>query len=94
VGTTIKVTATPDAEGWTCKVTIENDSRTVTEHTVIATARDLQRLAPGSSVELLVKRSFEFLLERESPQSILRRFALTDIERYFPEYPTVIATRV
>jgi hypothetical protein len=38
----------------------------------------------------LVRRSFEFLLEREPASSILREFRITDIERYFPEYPTVI----
>lgn len=32
----------------------------------------------------LVAASFEFLLEREPPSSILPRFDLTVIERYFP----------
>jgi len=41
----------------------------------------------------LVRRSFEFLLEREPPSSILRRFELDDIERYFPEYPAEIRRR-
>lgn len=54
------------------------------------TVSDLNRLAPGSMVEDLVMRSFKFLLEREPPQSILRRFSLPDIERYFPEYPQAI----
>jgi hypothetical protein len=57
---------------------------------VEVTRSDVKRLAPGSSVEDLVKRSVEFLVEREPPQSILRRFTLADIERYFPEYPRVI----
>ena len=69
---------------------IEKDGRTLSEHTVEVTRSDVKRLAPGSSVEDLVKRSVEFLLEREPPQSILRRFTLADIERYFPEYPRVI----
>lgn len=63
----------------------------MSDHTVEATSSDVKRLAPESSVEDLVRRSFEFLLEREPPQSILRRFALGDIERYFPEYPRVIS---
>jgi hypothetical protein len=84
------VTSAQTRTGWTCHVTIEEDGLTVTEHTVEVTPADLKRLAPGSSVEDLVKRSFEFLLEREPPQSILRRFALPDIERYFPEYPRAI----
>jgi hypothetical protein len=90
VGATITVTATPTASGWTCHVRIEEDGRTLSEHTVEVTRSDVKRLAPGSSVEDLVKRSVEFLLEREPPQSILRRFTLADIERYFPEYPRVI----
>jgi hypothetical protein len=86
----IEVTATPDASGWTCQVSVEDDGRTVSDHTVKVTSSDLKRLAPGASVEDLVKRSFDFLLEREPPQSILPRFGLSDIERYFPEYPRVI----
>jgi hypothetical protein len=88
----IKVTATPNAAGWTCKVVIHERGRTVTDHVVEATRSDLVRLAPSSSVEDLVKRSFEFLLEREPPESILRRFGLSDIERYFPEYPRTIGS--
>jgi hypothetical protein len=71
-------------------VRIEEDGRKVSEHTVEVSALDLKRLAPGASVEDLVLRSFEFLLEREPPSSILRSFALSDIERYFPEYSKVI----
>ena len=69
---------------------VEQDGRTVSEHTVEARRSDLKRLAPNSSIEDLVRRTFDFLLEREPPQNILRRFALADVERYFPEYPTVI----
>jgi hypothetical protein len=71
-------------------VRIEEDGRAVSDHTVEVSKADLKRLAPESSVDELVQRSFEFLLEREPPQSILRRFNLPDIERYFPEYPKVI----
>lgn len=37
-------------------------------------------------MEDLVRRSFEFLLDREPAGSILRRFNLSVIETYFPEY--------
>ncbi|HEX5797023.1 MAG TPA: hypothetical protein VFX86_01385 [Candidatus Saccharimonadales bacterium] len=36
--------------------------------------------------EKLVKKSFDFLLEREGPESILREFDLSIIGVYFPEY--------
>jgi len=71
-------------------VGIEDEGRLVTEHTVTVTKADRERFGPQSTVEDLVTRSFEFLLEREPPTSILRKFALPDIERYFPDYPTAI----
>lgn len=55
---------------------------------------DLERLGGGCSAEELVRESFRFLLERESPASIMRRFDLPVIARYFPEYPEEIQRRV
>lgn len=40
--------------------------------------------------EVLVEKSFEFLLDRESNTSILRSFDLPVIGQYFPEYERVI----
>jgi hypothetical protein len=54
------------------------------------TPENVARYAPGSTAEELLEASFEFLLEREPASSILARFALPVIERYFPEYPRVI----
>ncbi len=34
----------------------------------------------------MVEKSFEFLLEREGPESILREFDLPTIQKYFPDY--------
>jgi hypothetical protein len=42
----------------------------------------------------LVRASFEFLLEREPKESIMRSFDLPVIERYFPEYPDEIVRRL
>jgi hypothetical protein len=47
-----------------------------------------KRVAP----EVLVEKSFAFLLERESNTSILRSFELLVISRYFPAYEKTIAT--
>lgn len=46
---------------------------------------DAEELA-GGDVEALLLASFEFLLEREPVDSILRMFDLPVIERYFPEW--------
>jgi hypothetical protein len=66
------------------------------EHSVSVSEDDLERWSRGPAkedVEDLVRRSFDFLLERESPSSILRTFDLPVIERYFPEYDRVIKKR-
>jgi len=88
----ISVTPTPNADGWTCKVRIDDDGRMVSDHTVTVSSADKERFAPQSTVEDLVTRSFEFLLEHEPPTSILRTFALPEIERYFPDFPAKIST--
>jgi hypothetical protein len=82
----IDVTATTTALGWVCDVRVR-DHGTVTNHRVSVATGDLARLAPGAiDPEDLVRRSFEFLLQRESQHSILASFELTDIGSYFPEY--------
>jgi hypothetical protein len=58
-----------------------------TSHDVTVSPNDYARLAGGKiEPEELVRRSFEFLLEREPKESILKRFDLSLISRYFPEY--------
>ncbi len=49
---------------------------------------------PADDLELVVRESFRFLLEREPASSILSRFSLSDITRYFPEYPSELAHRL
>jgi hypothetical protein len=51
---------------------------------------------PGvvDDLERVVRESFRFLLEREPATSILRQFSLSDISRYFPEYPSELARRL
>jgi hypothetical protein len=43
-----------------------------------------------ASPQELVRRSFEFLLEREPRESILTQFNLSAINEYFPEYETTM----
>jgi hypothetical protein len=82
----IDVTATTAALGWVCEVRVR-DQGTITNHRVSVATGDLARLARGANDPGdLVRRSFEFLLQRESQHSILASFELTDIGRYFPEY--------
>ena len=62
------------------------DARSSSTHTVRVSADDLGRWGRGEDSATLVRRSFEFLLERESKESILKEFDLSVIQRYFPEY--------
>jgi hypothetical protein len=88
----VSVDAQPLGKDWKCRVVVEHAGER-TEHSVTVSADDLQRWGNGTAkadVEDLVRRSFDFLLEREPPSSILRTFDLSVIERYFPEYDGVI----
>lgn len=73
---------------------VVTQGRGTTTHEVTVTPEDVARYAPDSTPERLLEASFEFLLEREPASSILPRFALPVIERYFPEYPRVISRMV
>ena len=89
----VRVECAEDADGWTCDVVVRLDPQ-ATRHRVTVRRADRERLAPGASPDRLVEVSFDFLLEREPHTSILREFELTEIGRYFPEYPAVIGDRV
>ena len=65
------------------------------QHRVSVSAEDYESLTGGNAThEKLISESFAFLLERESNTSILSEFRITDIARYFPEYPKDIAERL
>jgi hypothetical protein len=58
-----------------------------TEHMVEVTEDYYNFLAEGKvTMEQLVQKSFDFLLEREPKESILRKFNLKKISYYFPDY--------
>lgn len=71
------------------------DERSESSHRVTVAPEDYKRFA-GGKVEKreLVKRSCEFLLEREPKESILAQFDLQVIGRYFPEYEREINRRL
>jgi len=76
---------TPNGPGsW--RVEVRGDDRTTT-HLVSVPDRVLEQLGlDESQSELLVRTSFEFLLEREPQTSIMSEFSLDVIGGYFPEY--------
>ena len=71
----------------------ESGSETI--HDVTVSPNVYTKLTNGKvEPEELVRRSFEFLLEREPKESILTRFDLSVISRYFPEYEGEIKRRL
>ena len=89
----IDVECEPTGDSWTCFVAVTGDGPP-THHAVTVSAADLARLAPdGATPDDLVRRSFEFLLGRESRGSILASFDLPVIGRYFPDYEATITRR-
>ncbi len=90
----IAVVSAAANDGWECIVTV-NDARGSTRHRVRVGRDILGRLSPGATEpDDLVRASFEFLLERESKESILGSFELPVIARYFPEYEREIRRRL
>ena len=58
-----------------------------TRHHVTMARTTCERLRMGTQTpERCIEAAFQFLLDRESKESILRRFDITVISRYFPEF--------
>jgi hypothetical protein len=90
----VDVRTSPTRDGWHCVVTIREGS-SQTRHEVTLSHQVYDQLS-GARVppEALVRESFAFLLEREPKESILRRFDLTVIGRYFPEFEAELRRRL
>ena len=72
-----------------------SESGTASTHQVTLDPKYQAKLgAEKVEPEELIRKSFEFLLEREPKESILTRFDLTVISRYFPEYEREIKKRL
>jgi hypothetical protein len=92
--THIYVTCATDGDGWRCSVRVGDDAAATTHEVTVSADAKSRYAEPRTDAQSLVHESFVFLLEREPRESILRRFELPTIERYFPEYPTEIRTRL
>ncbi len=91
----ITVVTSPNGNGWTCTVQVaEGNGQTRHSVTVSRDAYEQLRAGKSATPEHLVRKSFEFLLEREPKHHILRQFELEGISRFFPEYPAEIGKRL
>ncbi len=90
----IQIQTEEKPEAFVCAVSVA-DSRSTRQFLVTVKKSDYQRLTGGRvSIDELVRKSFEFLLEREPKESILSQFDLTVIGHYFPEYEGEITRRL
>ena len=88
------VTCEPINDGWRCTVVVGEEPGATT-HEVLVDRESLRRLtAEGAEPDDLVRESFRFLLEREPRSSIMRRFELPVIGRFFAEYESEIERRM
>ena len=91
----VAVSARDEIDHWVCEVTVDHSGQS-SHHAVTVRPADLERWAAGNNkkdVEDLVARSFDFLLEREPPGSILPKFEISVIQRYFPDFDSVFRRR-
>jgi hypothetical protein len=81
----VEVRTSRESDGWSVDVWV-HDPKGRSHHRVRVSQAELLRYGRGRSVDELIRASFEFLLQREPPSSILADFELSTIEHYFPEF--------
>jgi hypothetical protein len=81
----ISVTRANSGDRLTFDVVVR-DGKSERGHVVTMAPGTLDRLAAGRKAEDVVEAAFKFLLDREPKESILERFDITVIARYFPEF--------
>jgi hypothetical protein len=66
------------------------DQNGFTSHRVTMDRDFIMRIGADYEPEVVVRKSFEFLLSKEPKEKILEEFDLTVISHYFPEYVTTL----
>lgn len=70
---------------------VVREGKSETRHQVTVSRALYQELTNGEHTpEKFIHAAFRFLLDRESKESIMPRFDVTLISRYFPEFRRVI----
>jgi hypothetical protein len=81
----IEVKRTCDSDPFEFDVTVR-DADGASRHQVTMPREIWERLSGGHTPERVLEASFRFLLDREPKESILARFDVSVIGRYFPEF--------
>jgi hypothetical protein len=86
------VAGTQDGKLLSFHVRVAGDSSETT-HEVTVARNDLERLARKDETGThFIRRCFEFLLEREPNEAIMRTFDVSVIKTYFPDFEEAIAS--
>lgn len=78
-------------DGWQFAVSVTENNSSTTHKVLLSKKYYLKLSKEKCTPEALVKKSFEFLLEREPKESIMSKFDLAVISRFFPEYEEEIS---
>ncbi len=89
----VKVEKSKTEKGWKFNVTV-NEKGSSTRHQVTMSKDFYTSLDTKTKPEEIIKKSFNFLLEREPKEMILSKFDVTVISRYFPEFENQIKERL
>jgi hypothetical protein len=82
----IQVRLTGEGDPFTFDVVV-SEGKGETRHRVTMSRETCERLSAGKHTpERCLEAAFRFLLDREPKESILRRFDVTEISRYFREF--------
>ena len=82
----IEIKRTGDGDPLEFEVTIR-DAAGASAHAVTLSRPDYERLTAGRHTpEQCIDAAFRFLLDREPKEAILRRFDISVIATYFPEF--------
>ena len=88
----IQVRPTGDGDPLGFEVVVR-EGKGETRHQVTVSRETCERLTAGKHMpERLIEAAFRFLLDREPKESILGRFDVTLIARYFPEFERELPT--
>jgi len=82
----IEVRRTADGDPLEFEVFVREGSGETRHHVTFTRALYEKLAAGGHTPEACLQAAFRFLLDREPKESILRRFDVAVIARYFPEF--------
>lgn len=84
--TRIELTLVSAGEPLLYDVFVEEPDGGQSRHKISVAAADLAHYGCSGDAERLVEAAFRFLLDREPKETILKRFDLSVISQYFPEF--------